>query len=368
MLWIRQVEKSKNNKTENKSSISSYLEYTEHEFASEIYIAGIFNYENSKILCAPFTTEPSKEGLYHYLMRIKNLNEYEFNNNASKNGYHFKGGIFAELLSLFSLYFQCRFYHVADYDGKMTGTSLKIKKEYNFSRKRINSDIDKKPYPEIFDNKIKRNFADEDLLKFLNSIKKLEEKKHQSFIQSCYCYLKALREIGLDEEMFFIRMVSAIEGMAKYEKIKNKSNSSNKELEEFVKKLEPSQCKEQLQGLVEKEIKNQKLTQQFKHFIINNSEGFFKSRKDLEKNDYQITEDSLEEWLTKIYKARSKYLHEGRTMHFGHYLNYEFHSNMDYFPTNSLIDNKEYSFQEQLPYPKWFGKVVRECLVKITTF
>ena len=51
MLWIRNIESIKE---------SDHPCFVEHEFASEVYIPGVLNYENEKILCAPLTLEPDQ--------------------------------------------------------------------------------------------------------------------------------------------------------------------------------------------------------------------------------------------------------------------------------------------------------------------
>jgi hypothetical protein len=59
----------------------------------------------------------------------------------------------------------------------MTKTGLKIKTEYDFSHKRIKKSGDEKIYPEIFDSKKERNFAETGLVDLLNSVRNSDAKK-----------------------------------------------------------------------------------------------------------------------------------------------------------------------------------------------
>lgn len=187
MLWIRNIESIEE---------SDRLCFVEHEFASEVYIPGVLNYENEKILCSLHTLELDQRGLYHYLIRIRCFSlsaGFTINSAANKKGYYFKGGVFCKLMSLFSLHFQCRFYHIASYEGEMTKTGLKIKTEYDFSHRRIKKSVDEKIYPEIFDSKKERNFAETGLADLLNSVRNSDAKKHQGIALASYSYLRGLR-------------------------------------------------------------------------------------------------------------------------------------------------------------------------------
>lgn len=104
MEWIRNVEKL--------DSQSTSIYTAEYELASEAYIPGILDYENGSILCGGMTFNPDPKGYYKYLLKIK----YPYNDkkfrvlDANKKGYLFKEGIPGELISLLSLFFQCRFF------------------------------------------------------------------------------------------------------------------------------------------------------------------------------------------------------------------------------------------------------------------
>lgn len=356
MLWIRNIESIK---------ASDHPCFVEHEFASEVYIPGVLNYENEKILCAPLTLEPDQKGLYHYLIRIRFSPSASspFNKAANKKGYYFKGGVFGELMSLFSLHFQCRFYHIASYEGEMTKGGMKVKTEYDFSHRRIKKAGDDKIYPEIFDNKKQRNFAEAGLTQFLNSIRNLDAEKHQGVALASYSYLRGLREILLDEEMAFIRMVAAIEVLSKNHELKDGENPLA-HLDESVKavlsKIKLKSVRDELKSIFEEIEKQQKLKRKFIEFIQRNSEGFIKKEKDA--SGYKITSENLEKWLGNIYNGRSSYLHEAEPMHLSRIVNGLEDIDID-LAHYTTIDNRQYTSSSKLPRIKWFGNIVRACLL-----
>ena len=63
MGWIRNIDQLKESDTQ------SYC--AEYEIASEVYIPGILNYMNEKILCGLMTFNKDQRGLYKYLLKIK---------------------------------------------------------------------------------------------------------------------------------------------------------------------------------------------------------------------------------------------------------------------------------------------------------
>lgn len=356
MLWIRNVESIKE---------SDHPCFVEHEFASEVYIPGVLNYENEKILCSLHTLEPDQKGLYHYLIRIRFSPSAGFtvNRAANKKGYYFKGGVFGELMSLFSLHFQCRFYHIASYEGEMTKTGLKVKTEYDFSHRRIKKAGDEKIYPEIFDSKKERNFAEAGLTELLNSVRNSDEKKHQGIALASYSYLRGLREIMLDEEMSFIRMVAAIETLSKNHKLKDPKNPLahlDEPIKEMLNKAKPKSVKDELKLIFAEIAKHQELAQKFVEFITQNSKEFVKKEKDL--NSYKITSENLEKWLRNIYKGRSSYLHEAEPMHLSRIVRGFEDTDVD-LSHYTTIDNRQYTSSNKLPRIRWFGNIVRACLL-----
>jgi len=212
MGWIRNLEKL------GKKEADSY--FVEYEIATECHIAGVLDYGNGIILCGGLTIEKDENGLYHYLLKVKyaGIEEPYYNKKANKKGYYFKDGILGELLSIFSLYFQCRFYLIATFTGELTNHGLRIKTGNRFIYRSCNPLI----HPQIFSSK-NRNFAT-GLADFLDTVKSLDTKYHQQFILACSHFARSLKEIGVDSEMVFIRLVSAVESISKFIKLDKKTD------------------------------------------------------------------------------------------------------------------------------------------------
>jgi hypothetical protein len=134
----------------------------------------------------------------------------EPNRKADEKGYYFKDGIVGVLLALMSLFFRCRFYLISSRSvPENPRQGMPIKTEYPFLRIKCNPAI----HPPVFqgaNTKLATGLAE-----FLDLVKTIHEKLHQKFILACHHYARALKEIGVDSEMAFIRLVSAIEALSK---------------------------------------------------------------------------------------------------------------------------------------------------------
>lgn len=355
MAWIRNLSRL------SKSSRGAYN--AEFEIASESRIAGLLNYKKGKIMCSLFSMEKNEKGLYHYLLRIK-YPKYSgtYNEKADKKGYYFKEGEIGELLALFSLYFQCRFYLVATYRGELTIQQLKTKFENNFLYKKVTNPI---IHPKIFSEKGK--VFTKQLSDFLDSVKKLNTKKHQGFILACYHYARALKEVGIDSEMVFIRLVSAIETLSKEYKLSKVDNPLNGE--KFHNLFDISslsrehlkQIKEILNISKKDIIQVEKSKRKFVKFIEDFSKGALKGGNWKAKH-VKITRENLSKVLTAIYDARSNYLHNGEPMYLSQFMHGA--GKWDTDPSlGMIIDNREFPVSQKLPYTYWFENVVRSCLL-----
>jgi hypothetical protein len=355
MAWIR------NMKRLVKSGKGSYC--NEFEIASECRIAGILNYKHGKIMCSFFSVEKDEKGLYHYLLRVK-YPKYSgsYNKQADKKGYYFKEGELGELLALFSLYFQCRFYLVATYTGEMTNKGLRNKSENEFLYKKIPNEA---IHPIIF-SESGGNFS-KGLAEFLDSVKKLDKKKHQGFILACYHYARALKEVGVDNEMIFIRLVSAIETLSKKFNLSKADNPLNmKTFDNLFSKCslsedELKQIKDILKVDGTGKIQIEKSSRKFIKFIERFSKGALRGGNWKAKH-LKITREKLPKILTAIYNARSNYLHNGERMYLSDLVRGT--ANWDTDPSMGMtIDNRNFSASQKLPYTYWFENVVRCCLL-----
>lgn len=345
MCWIRNMEELSNQDS------NSY--YTEYEFASGCSIRGLLNYNNGMILCASLTQVKDQNGLYHYLLKVKTPYRIATaNGEANRRGYFFRDGLSGELLSIFSLYFRCRFYLLANFWGELTEKGLKIKTEKEFTYKSCSPKI----HLPIFSSE-SLNFSI--LGRPLDSIKSLDVKYHQQFILACYHYSRALKEVGVNTEMVFIRLVSAIEALSQsFEIGKKKDLFYGKSFDDIIKVKKLSQNeKEELSKIFE----TRKAKARFIGFIEKYSKGYCKGGNYKVKH-CKITKNQLPEILSSIYNARSDYLHKGEPM----YLSLPFPRGKKWDTDPSLgmyIDNRYYSESQKLPYPDFFEGLVRHCLL-----
>ena len=349
MSWIRNVDKLNENDSE------SY--YCEYEIASECNIPGVLNYQNGMILSSFLTVNRDRNNLYHYILKIKYawLKEPFINKKASQKGYYFKDGIVGELLAIFSLYFQCRFYLIASYFGELSSHNVKTKAEINFIYQQCSPHI----HPPIFSNRNK-NFA-KGLGDFLDSIKSLDTKYHQQFILACYHYSRALKEIGIDSEMIFVRLVSSIEALSEFIKLNDKDDLfEGKKFEDIIKNDVLSN-EENIE--LKKIFDVRKAGKKFIRFIEQYSMGFFKGGK-YRAIHTKIKKSDLPNILKTIYDARSSYLHNGEPMYLSQPNRNSYKWRWDTDPSlGMIIDNRKMTTSKKLPYTYWFEELVRHCLL-----
>jgi hypothetical protein len=177
---------------------------------------------------------------------------------------------------------------------------------------------------------------------------------------ACYHYARALREFGIDEEMVFIRLVSAIEAVIKWTKLQERDDLFNgKHFNDIIRS-------EALSNQERRELKKlfdvRKTQLRFKRFIEYYSKGFFKGGN-FKAPHTRIRKADLNKTLDAIYSSRSKYLHEGETM----YLSMPMRGGdkWDTDPTfGMVIDNRQFPGDQKMPYSSFFQRLVRHCLLE----
>ena len=349
MGWIRMLEELET-ETDDK-----YRHAQEYEILSECRIAGLLDYENSKILCGGYAIEKSKDGLYSYLLKIIHPGSSNYNKEADKAGYHVKGGVVGELMVLFSLFFRCRFYLSSTMYGELNSKGLRIKIPHEYTRIQHNPAI----HPPIFSSE-SRNFA-KGLAGFLDKAKSLPAEFHQQFILAGYHYLRALREVGIDTEMVFIRLVSAVEALSSHF-IELDSKEDPLENEDVKKLINGLKYSEEQKKAIRQTFDTRKSGKKFAKFIETYSTGYIKGGNYKAKHT-RIKKKDLPKTAKAIYSARSSYLHNGEPM----YLSMLMHGNFRWDTDPSLgmiIDNRSFPASKKLPYAFWFEGLVRHCIMK----
>src|SRR5260370_27895651 len=298
MGWIRNIEALA-------SGCQQYV--VEYELGSECRIPGLLDYADGKIICAPMSTEESRDGLWLYnLILHYPQGPHDHNRKADEEGYYFKDGILGELLALMSVFFRCRFYFISSrlLPGYPT-LGMTIKKEYPFFRVKCNPGI----HPPLFQN------SDENLAtgftEFLDLVKRLDQELHQNFILACHHYARAVKEVGVDAEMVFIRLVSAIETLSTDMPLDEKDDKLEKQ--SVTDLIEQSTLPKELKSELKTVFDVRKSRKQFVRFIERHSSGFFKGGNFKAKH-LKIKRANLGKVLNAIYTARSKYLHAREPM------------------------------------------------------
>jgi gamma-glutamylcyclotransferase len=346
MGWIRNLD----------ALASGCQQYTvEYELGSECQIPGLLDYAEGKIICASMSTEESRDGLWLYnLILHYPLGPHDYNRKAVEGGYYFKDGILGELLALMSLFFRCRFYFISS--RLLPGNpslGMTIKREYPFVRVKCNPAI----HPPLFEIP-HRNLA-VGFKEFLDTVKTIDKKLHQDFILACHHYARAVKEVGVDSEMVFIRLVSAVETLSKNVTLNRKDDTL--EEQEIANLLAQSNLSSEHKKELQESFNNRKSRKKFVRFVEQHSRGFFKGGNFKAKH-LKIKRANLGKVLGVIYTARSKYLHAGEPMFLSQPI--KGGEKWDTDPTSGMIvDNRSFSPLQKLPYAYFFEGLVRQCLL-----
>lgn len=301
------------------------------------------------------STEESRDGLWVYnLILHYPLGPHSYNLKADQKGYYFKDGILGEMLALMSLFFRCRFHFISS--RLLPGNprlGMTIKREYPFVRVKCNPGI----HPPIFQNANKNLAAG--FTEFLDVVKNLDQTLHQDFILACHHYARAIKEVGVDSEMVFIRLVSAIETLSK----KMVLNRQEDVLEErdITGLIAQSALSKELKSELKSVFDVRKSRKKFIRFIEQHSSGFFRGGK-FNAPRLKIRRANLGKVLDIIYRARSQYLYAGEPMFLSQSI--KGGEKWDTDPTSGMIvDKRLFPESQKLPYAYFFEGLVRHCLL-----
>jgi len=328
--------------------------FTEYEICSEARIPGVLDYNDGNIICG-LMQEKNEQGLYTYLIRVKHIEKvYEFDKNKySTEGYYFKDGLIGELLAIFSFYFQARFYLSATLTGILSSKSLRMRFENKFQYKKPDPAINY----EMFTHQERNWSKAEGLKSFLDKVRNLDQKYHQSLIRAFYWYNSAIKEIGVDHQLFYIKMTSSIEALLKFIMIKN--DGLEGKLKNLITKKNFTEDESQA---INNWLKNRKIGQRFTIFIKTYSDGFWKDGVK-EANHCYISKKELNTYTKRIYNARSSYLHEGKPMYISGDIISDFAKEWDLDGNaGMMVDRKIFSEKEKLPRTRWFERITNYCI------
>lgn len=342
MLWIRNLEGE---------NVPEKFDTVEAEIGSESPVTGLLDYDDGAILFGPTTHSPDRTGLFKYVLRIRISSQSPSPKHGKRKGYLFREGQIGELVALISLCLQRRLYILSTTVGHLTSHGVPIKTEFSPLRAAFGRNID----PVIFSADDK-NLAIE-LPVFLRQIQLIPPRHHLTVALAANHYARALREIGVDEEMVFVRLVAAIETAARGQSISN-DPLLNKRAEDLfcLDKLSSPQIKE-LRSLLE----NRRAKAKFMTFLETFSSGFFEGMPEKPAHT-QVTPQTLSTVAGAIYDARSAYLHNGYPMYLSHYMPAFPDWHMD--PSVGMTwQDRSYREDQKLPRVDFFHRLVRHCLL-----
>ncbi len=346
MGWIRNLE----------TLARTSQQYTvEYEVASECHIPGLLDYADGQIICAGMTTEQSRDGLWLYNLILRfPTGPHDANRKADEIGYYFKDGVLGELLALMSLFFRCRFYLISSrLQPGNPRMGMTITQDYPFIRVKCNPGI----HPPLFEDRNK-NFAT-DFKQFLDTVRLLNPQLHQNFILACHHYARAVREVGVDPEMLFIRLVSSIEVLSKSLILGRKDDTF--EQQRVTRLIDESDLNREEKSELKNVFNVRKSRKKFVRFVEENSAGFFRGGNFKAKR-LKIRRADLAGALDVIYTARSKYLHAGEPMFLSQPI--KGGGKWDTDPMSGMIaDNRTFTAGQKLPYGFFFEGLVRQCLL-----
>ena len=349
MLWIRDLDALA-------SAESSYI--VEAELGSELQIPGLLTYADGAVLLGCVTFEADSTGLFKYVLCLRSpqsadgsVSHEELVRMGTRKGYLFREGPVGELVALFSLQLQARLFILSTSMRYMTADNLPRKKEYAPLRGRVWPHFDGVVFSQGDRNPVTS------LVTFLDEIRAVPPKYHLEVAVAANHYAHALQEIGIDEEMVFVRLVSAIETAAIKQAIPN-DPLGDKNLEQLMRTSEL--CDDQVEEL-RRTFETRRTKSRFIAFIEEYSTGFFDAEPK-EPAHTQVTPENLASVAGAVYDARSGYLHNGTPMYLSHPIKEFPDWHMD--PSVGMTwQDRSFKEVQKLPRADFFHRLVRYCLL-----
>jgi len=167
----------------------------------------------------------------------------------------------------------------------------------------------------------------------------------------------------MEREIFYIKMVSCVESLLKFEEIKNDclENKLNK-----ILNLSNDFNNEE-KGDIKNWLINRKIKHKFLYFLNRYSKGFIKGGNKKAKHCF-IKRGDLRSYLKRIYDARSSYIHTGEPMYISFDLKFKADGNShlwDLSPDQGIYTGRRrIDGNKKLPRIRWFERIVNYSLKK----
>ncbi len=363
MLWIRELER--------RSAVQSPDDQTryahEHELVSECEIHGRLYYEEG-LLSSWWTGSNSYiSGLQTYALRLDLATAEEFKRTesgdliltASEGGY-FSRSLEDELISLMSLWLHTRFFWVHCTSGEPSRNSISHRYGDPFTYNAPKNRAQRKSTLFKGSRKTKKTMLSVSAI--LDAVKTLPVDVHRRYYLAAAHYADAIRWIGHNDEIAYIKLVSAIEVLAYREEL------SEDELPKNLRSLIDANPTH-FSGIEKAELlsylNQRKIRFKFVQFLRKYSDGYFTGRPTTPEHCL-VTEATFEQFANAIYKARSRFLHEGEPMWISDERVRDDTEERGWDLDGSfgmVRDQHEWSGSEVIPTVLFFEEIVRHCLL-----
>lgn len=363
MYWIRELERR--TAVQELSVMTRYSE--EHELISEAEIHGKLYYEDG-LLSAWWTGASTYiPGLHTYALKLDLATAGELRYadtgepilTASEDGY-FSRSLEDEIISLMSLWLHTRLFWVHCTTGEGTANSISHRHGGPFTYHTSKNPAQKRS--NLFKGSAKTKKTLRSLGKMLDMVKQLPISVQRRYYLAASHYADAIRLIGYDDDIAYIRLVSAIEVLAYLETLKEDDlpNKLRSAIDANAKLFSDPQKSE-----LNLYLKQRKIRFKFLQFIQKYSAGYFAGRPTTPENCW-VTEETLNQFIDSIYKARSKFLHEGEPLWISHEMRVDDREDRGWDLDGSLgmvRDQHEWPQSEKVPTVLFFEELVRHCLL-----
>lgn len=321
-----------------------------HEISSEAHIVGGAEFYGENILVGSIADKQISAPFYHQVKLRFNRNTDYSVATATTKGYYHPDGVAGEFTALMSLCFRTRFYHVSTVGGELSSKGIQWRENNTFLRVVPPTYIDSFVF-----GKQERSYLDFQV--FMEKIATIPEEYHRSIISAASNYNLALREIGIDHEMVFVRLVSAIEAFSTDFVLNTKDDPlSSQSVHEILENFSG-----EIRSELELSLQARKSRLKFTRFLETYSKGYFKGGNHSAKHT-KIKKAQLGQVSKTIYAARSKYLHSGERM----YLSQAFAgTKYDTDPSSAMyMGGRKFLGKDKLPNIEFFEGLVRHCILQ----
>lgn len=340
MYFIRNIGVLKNR------NVKTYT--TEYEVIADACIIGELTYEPYYFMLWDFPADQRPGEEIKLCLRIsdeapeKGLKPWM---SAPKNAYYHEGGIAEELVALASLFLRRRLKLGSIVRLNDTPTRLSMK---HLTSSRTIDD-------QLIDGK--SNLAD--LAKWLNLTEGLDSNYHQKFILAVRLYHQALILIEEQPDMAYLNLVSAIEVLCKNTDIGEvKLSDLDKTLSTVVGSVKDEGLRNKIEQAI---LKRERFhSRRFVSFILNHIEKDFWDNEKRPQHG-KITSKELPDLLRRIYRQRSRTLHDGEPFPPTIFTHPWREAEID-FSRGIMVGGRKWEPKDFIPYPHFFERLVNHVL------